>query len=183
MLQRQTLPDRSKSYIPLEKRLREDATFQAKVNVQKAKIEAAKVAEQAAAARSKTVTRKPRTTAAKKMADNITNVVTNKGNLRFYAKFKVAKDAMEAAHEVVSEWFDFTLDQMETFCDEEGIALDSWENCYKMLKRQNIVKNEAEYAGLCHDLLLNDEAQDLLPSEFPAGHYESKRQAKRRRML
>lgn len=156
--------------------------FQAKVNVQKAKIEAAKAAEQEAAAKIKAA-RKPRSTAAKKTDDNITNVVTNKGNLRFYSKFKVAKDALDAAHDVVSEWFDFTLDQMETFCDEEGVTLDTWKDCYKMLKRQNIVKNEAEYAGLCHDLLLNDEAQDLLPSEFPAGHYESKRQAKRRRMI
>ena len=170
--------------MPLEKRLKEDATFQAKVNVQKAKIEAAKAAEKLAAASARTAQRKARATVAKKTEDNITSVATNKANLRFYSKFKVAKDGLDAIHELVSEWAEFTLDQMEAFADEEGIyALDTWQHCSKLFKRQNIVENDAAYAGLCHEMLFNDEAEDLLPSEFPAGHYESKRLAKRRRMI
>lgn len=170
--------------MPLEKRLKEDPTFQAKVSVQKAKIEAAKAAEKLAAATARTAQRKTRTQVTKKIADNITSVATNKANLRFYSKFKVAKDALDVVHELVSEWAEFTLDQLEAFGDEEGVyGLDTWQHCAKMLKKQNIVENDAAYAGLCHEVLLNDEAEDLLPSEFPAGHYESKRLAKRRRLI
>ena len=108
------------------------------------------------------------------------NVMTNKGNFRFYARTKITKEALDAVHNLVGEWFDFTIDQMETFCNDEGkVALETWEDCMRLLKRQGIIKNYWEYSGLCHELLLNDECSGLLPSDFPAGHYESKREAKR----
>jgi hypothetical protein len=54
-------------------------------------------------------------------------VLTNKGNLRFYARTKVLKDALDAVHGMVGEWLDFTLDQMENFYIDEGKSfLDSW---------------------------------------------------------
>ena len=70
--------------------------------------------------------------------------------------------------------------QMEHFCIDEGkTSLDSWEDCYKMMKRQGIVKNYMEYSGLCHELLLNDECELLLPTTAPPEYYEWKRKAKR----
>ena len=140
--------------------------------------------EAAAAAKMKTLAQKrPRVAPAKKVQqDNVANVATNKANLRFYARTKVTKEALGAVHDLVGEWFDFTIDQMETFCLDEGKqTLESWEDCYKMLKRQGIVKNYWEYSGLCHELLSNDECAQLLPSSFPPGHSESKLVAKRQK--
>ncbi len=158
-----------------------DPVFQAKVKIQRAKVAAQKAEEASAEAKKKEAKKKTRTVNAKKKdEDNIASVATNKGNLRFYARTKVTKEALEAVHGMVGEWFDFTLDQMENFCIDEGkSSLDSWEDCYKMMKRQGIVKNYMEYSGLCHELLLNDECAQLLPTSFPAEFYEWKRKAKR----
>lgn len=172
--------DRTKDYVPIEQRLKADPLFQAKVKSQRAKLAAEKAAEEAAAARRKLAARKPRA-ARKKMEDNITNEANNKANLKFYARTKVSKEALDAVHGLVGEWFDFTLDQMEAFCADEGkTSLDKWEDCLKMLKRQGIVKNYWEYSGLCHEVLTHDESAKILPSGFPPGHEEAKREAKRR---
>ncbi|EFX86310.1 hypothetical protein DAPPUDRAFT_308521 [Daphnia pulex] len=181
------IEDRSKDFVPLEKRLKADPVFQAKVKYQRAKVAAQKAEEAAAEAKKKEAKKKPRAVSTKKKEeDNIASVATNKGNLRFYAQQcganKVTKEALDAVHGMVGEWFDFTLDQMENFCIDEGIpSLDSWEDCYKMMKRQGIVKNYMEYSGLCHELLLNDECELLLPTTAPPEYYEWKRKAKRGR--
>ena len=157
-----------------------DPVFQAKVKSQRAKVTAQKAADEAKAAALKNATKKkPRAAPTKKKEDdNITNVANNKGNLRFYARTKVTKEALDAIHGLVGEWFDFTLDQMENFCIDEGKpSLDSWEDCYKMMKRQGIVNNYMEYS----DLLLNDECAQLLPTSFPPEYYDQKRQAKRQK--
>ena len=177
----QEIEDRSKDFVPLEKRLKADPVFQAKVKFQRAKVAAQKAEEAAAEAKKKAAKKKPRAVSTKKKEeDNITSVAFNKANFRFYAGTKVTKEALDAVHGLVGEWFDFTLDQMENFCIDEGIpSLDSWEDCYKMMKRQGIVKNYMEYSGLCHELLLNDECQLLLPTTAPPEYYEWKRKAKR----
>ena len=167
--------------MPLEVRLGADPIFQAKVKSQRAKQAALKAAEEAAAAKKKPPAQKRQRAASvkRKQADNVADVATNKANLKFYARTKVTKEALDAVHDLVGEWFDFTIDQMETYCNDEGKeTLESWEDCYKMLKRQGIVKNYWDYSGLCHELLSNDECAQLLLSSFPPGHSESKREAK-----
>ncbi|XP_046633384.1 proteoglycan 4-like [Daphnia pulicaria] len=175
------IEDRSKDFVPLEKRLKADPVFQAKVKYQRAKVAAQKAEEAAAEAKKKAAKKKPRAVSTKKKEeDNITSVAFNKANFRFYAGTKVTKEALDAVHGLVGEWFDFTLDQMENFCIDEGIpSLDSWEDCYKMMKRQGIVKNYMEYSGLCHELLLNDECELLLPTTTPPELYEWRRKAKK----
>ena len=141
---------------------------------------AQKAAEEALAAQKKTV-RKPRTVK-ERQEDNVATVVINKANYKFYSRSKVSKEALDSVHDLVGEWLDHTLDQMENFCSDEGkLSLDTWEDCYKMMKRQGLVKDYWDYSGLCHDLLSVDEYRDLLPSTFPAEHYEAKREAKRQR--
>jgi hypothetical protein len=172
--------------VPLKDRLKADPEFQAKVKFQRAKMAAEKAAEEAAAAAKKLAKSKParatRAPAKKKKPDNIASEAVNKNNLRFYARTKVGKDALDSIHDLVGEWFEHTLDQMEIYCQDEGKeSMDTWEDAFKLLKRQGIVKNYWDYSGLCHELLTNDECEKLLPSEFPPGHHEAVREAKRAR--
>ena len=169
--------------MPLEQRLKSDPEAQAKIKFQRAKMAATKAAEEAAAAKKRAQnqpTRAPRAPR-KKKPDNIASEAVNKNNLRFYAKTKVAKDALDSIHDLMGEWFEHTIDQMEIFLHDEGKqSMDNWEDCYKMLKRQGIVKNYWDYSGLCHELLTNDECEKLLPSEFPPGHHEAVRENMRK---
>lgn len=166
--------------MPLEERLKADPIFQAKVKSQRAKVAAQKAAEEAAAKKSKPQ-KKQRVVIKKKEEDNIANVSTNKANLRFYARTKVTKEAMETVHGLVGQWFEFTLRQIEKYCIDEGkSSLDTWQDCYKVMKRQGLVDSHAEYSGLCHELLMNDECSQLLPSQFPPEFAEWKRQAQKR---
>lgn len=171
----------------MEQRLRADPVFHAKVKSQRAKLAAQKATEDATIARKKLTqtTNKSRAKPMKrKQTDNVTNPADNKANLRFFASSKVTKEALDAVHDLVGEWFDFTIDQMETFCHDEGKpTIDTWEDCMKLLKRQGIVKDYWEYSGLCHELLLNDESAKLLPFDLPPGYEESKREAKRKNKL
>uniref|UniRef100_A0A0P6ERS9 Uncharacterized protein n=1 Tax=Daphnia magna TaxID=35525 RepID=A0A0P6ERS9_9CRUS len=176
------IPDRSKDFVPFEERLMADPVFQAKVSRQRTKLAAQKAAEEAvAAAAKKTTYKRKQRDIKKKEEDNIASVATNKGNFRFYARAKVTKDALEVVHGLVGEWFDFTLRQIEKYCIDEGKAsLDTWQDCYKVMKRQGLAKNYAEYAGLCHDLLMNDECEELLPTRPPPEYAEWKREAQKR---
>lgn len=178
----QEIPDRSKDFVPFEERLMADPVFQAKVSRQRTKLAAQKAAEEAvAAAAKKTTYKRKQRVIKKKEEDNIASVATNKGNFRFYARAKVTKDALEVVHGLVGEWFDFTLRQIEKYCIDEGKAsLDTWQDCYKVMKRQGLAKNYAEYAGLCHDLLMNDECEELLPTRPPPEYAEWKREAQKR---
>ncbi|EFX85595.1 hypothetical protein DAPPUDRAFT_222518 [Daphnia pulex] len=91
------IEDRSKDFVPLEKRLKADPVFQAKVKYQRAKVAAQKAEEAAAEAKKKEAKKKPRAVSTKKKEeDNIASVATNKGNLRFYAGTKVTKEALDA---------------------------------------------------------------------------------------
>ncbi|KAI9561969.1 hypothetical protein GHT06_012932 [Daphnia sinensis] len=176
------IPDRSQDFVPLEERLMADPIFQAKVSIQQAKLAAQKAAEEAAAAAKKAATKRKPRIIKKKEEDNIASVATNKGNFRFYARTKVTKDALEVVHGLVGEWFDFTLRQIEKYCIDEGkTSLDTWEDCYKVMKRQGIVKNYVEYSGLCHELLMNDECDQLLPTRPPPEFAEWKREAQKRK--
>lgn len=113
---------------------------------------------------------------------NVASAPVNKANIRFYSQpMPISKNALDVVHNVVGEWLEFTLDQMEIFCANEGLeSLDTWEDCYSMLESQGIVKNYWEYSGLCHELLTQDECSQLLPSNFPPGHYKNKRAAARK---
>ncbi|XP_059350403.1 mucin-2-like isoform X3 [Daphnia carinata] len=175
------IPDRSKDFVPFEERLMADPIFQAKMSLQQAKLASQKAAEEAAAAAKKATTKRKPRIIKKKEEDNIASVATNKGNFRFYARTKVTKDALEVVHGLVGEWFDFTLRQVEKYCIDEGKAsLDTWEDCYKVLKRQGLVSDYVEYSGLCHDLLLNDECDQLLPTRPPPEYAEWRREAQKR---
>lgn len=160
--------------------MKADPIFQAKVKLQKEKNAAEKAAADAAAAKKKLATPKKTRAPRKKVDDNITNVATNKANLKFYARTKVTKEALESIHELVGEWFDFTLDQLEIFLEEEGKdSLETWEDCAKMLRKQGIAKNYMEYSGLINEVMTPDESVKLLPQNFPPGHEEAKLEAKR----
>ena len=160
--------------------MKADPLFQAKVKFQRDKNAAEKAAADAAAAKKKLVTPKKTRAPKKKVDDNITNAATNKANLKFYAGTKVTKEALDSIHDLVGEWFDFTLDQLDLFLEDEGKdSLETWEDCAKMLKRQGIAKNQMEYSGLIREVMTYDESEDLLPSSFPPGHEEAKLEAKR----
>lgn len=160
----QELEDKSQDFVPLEQRLRTDPVFQEKVRSQRQKLAAQKAAEEAAAKKKK-MNKQTRPTAKKSLADNIASVRTNRANFRFYSRsMKVSTEALDTVHDIVDQWVDFTLDQMEVFCANKGKeSLDTWEDCMDMLISQGIVKNYAEYSGLCHELLSNDECATLLP--------------------
>ena len=174
----QTIVDRSRNFVPLEQRLKADPVFQEKVRCQREKIAAEK------AARAAVEVSKKRPPVFRKTApeDNVASASINKANLRFYSQpMKVTKDALDSVHSVVGQWLEFTLDQMGIFCANRGIqSLETWEDCYKMLKNQGIVDNYWEYSGLCHELLTQEECSQLLPSGFPSEHYLSKRATKRK---
>ena len=178
----QAIVDRSRDYVPLEQRLRANPIFQEKVRCQREKIAAEKEMALAAAAGQKTSTKKRAVKQKGPEAEHVGTASVNKANIRFYSQpMNVGKEALDAIHTVVGNWFEFTLDQMETFCANKGKeSLDTWEDCYAMLKSQGIVDNYWEYSGLCHELLAQDECASLLPSSFPPGHYESKRAAARK---
>jgi len=173
----QTIVDRSRNFVPLEQRLRADPIFQEKVRCQREKM----AAEKAVQYSSQVSKKKPRVLKSGP-EDNVASASINKANFRFYSQpMKVSKDALDSVHSIVGQWLEFTLDQMGTYCANKCIeSLDTWEDCYKMLKSQGIVTNYWEYSGLCHELLTQDECSLLLPSGFPSGHYESKRAAKRK---
>jgi len=154
--------------VPVEVRLKSNVKFQAKVQKQRAKVEAEKAALESQKA-TKVVTRKPRV-ATKKRIDTIAPFATNKGNLKFYAQYKVNNEACETFHRLIDEWADFTLEQVENFCADEGKnGLDTKEDVLKLLQRQGIVKNYWEQSGLCHELLTYDESDKLLASDWPSG--------------
>jgi hypothetical protein len=101
--------------------------FQAKVKIQRAKVAAQETAEEVAAAAKKNETkRKPCavTTVKKKEDDNIANVATNKGNLHFYARTKVLKDALDAVHldvhGLMGEWFVLRSTRWKFFALSKG---------------------------------------------------------------
>ena len=171
------------------KRLNADPVYQAKVKMQRAKNAAEKAAQEAAARAAADAAKKKRARLnaprKKRPEDNVQDASTNKNNFKFFASkagVKPAKDALDAIHDLMGEWFDFTLDQMEVFVADEGkTSVDTWEDCLKMLKRQGVVKNYWDYSGLCHELLTHDEMAPLLPSGFPPGHDEAKKAAKAKR--
>ena len=166
--------------MPIEVRLKNNPKFQAKVKKQRAKIEAEKAALEAQKSKNRAV-KKPRAIQ-KKRIDTITPFATNKGNLKFYAEYKVSNEACEKFHQLVDEWADFTLDQVEIYCiDEDQRGLDTKEDVLKLLQRQGIVKNYWEQSGLCHDLLTYDESETLLASEWPNGKQLPSRPASSRK--
>jgi hypothetical protein len=162
------LPTQKQDFVPIEVRLKNNPKFQAKVQKQRAKVEAEKAALEAQKSKNRAI-KKPRAIP-KKRIDTITPFTTNKGNLKFYAKYKVSNEACEKFHQLVDEWADFTLDQVEIFCtDEDQNGLDTKEDVLKLLQRQGIVKNYWDQSGLCHELLTYDESENLLASEWPNG--------------
>ena len=97
--------------MPLAERLKRDPEFQAKVKFQRAKMAKEKAAEEAAAAKKLAQSkpaRAPRAPAKKKPEDNIASESVNKNNLRFYARTKVGKDALDSIHGLMGEWFEHT---------------------------------------------------------------------------
>ena len=158
--------------------MKADPVFQAKVRIQRERIAAEKSAQDG----QQNSKKKPKVSKKTVLEHNVASVSVNKANFRFYSQpMSVSKDGLDAVHSVAGKWLEFTLDQMGIFCANKGIdSLETWEDCYKMLKSQGIVKNYWEYSGLCHELLTQDECAQLLPSGFPSNHYESKRATKRK---
>ena len=184
------LPPRADvQYEPLEVRLKRDAKFQAKVAMQRSKHEAAERQRQQQQQRLKDQAKAER--AAKRAAGAVRrpsqqqrlhrfcSFATNKANCKFYSKLKVDKTALDTWDELLHDWAEFTLDQAETFVQDEGKdALETKEDVLKLLKRQGIVKNYWQQSGLCHELLLYDESEGLLASEWPANSSKSSKPKK-----
>jgi hypothetical protein len=174
------LPTPTEDVVPIEVRLKNNPKFQAKVQKQRAKVEAEKAALEAQKSKNR-ATKKPRAIP-KKRIDTITPFATNKGNLKFYADYKVSNEACEKFHQLVDEWADFTLDQVEIYCaDEDQRGLTTKEDVLKLLQRQGIVKNYWDQSGLCHELLTYDESETLLASEWPNGKQLPSRSASSRK--
>ena len=152
--------------MPLTQRLKTNVKFQAKVQLQRERNAAAKAAQEAA--KPVKVARARARAKPKKRVETIASFATNKANFKFFAKYKVEAKAFETLHQLIDQWVDFTLDQIETFCNDEGMeTLETKEDVLKLLKRQGLAKNYWEHSGQCHELLFYDESEKLLASEWP----------------